>query len=87
MSPLIKTNPALTYIDNTILQAQNKAERFEIIPKYHSLVRTAGLQFSPEKKIFLPTKRKISGTHSLEQGDTTYCQKSPRFKKFEKSRK
>ena len=38
---------------------------FEIIPKYQSLVRTAGLKVSPEKKIFLPTKSKVSGTHSL----------------------
>ena len=52
MAPLIKTNQALTYIDDTILQAQNKAEMFESIPKYHSLVRTAGLKVSPEKKTF-----------------------------------
>ena len=37
MAPLVKTNQALTFIDDTILQAQNKAEMFEIIPKYHAL--------------------------------------------------
>ena len=83
MAPLIKTNQALTYIDDTILQAQNKAEMFEIIPKHHALVRTAGLKVSPEKNNFLFTKSKIFRTHSLEQGDKTYCQKSPRFKKTE----
>ena len=43
MAPLIKTNQALTNIDDTILQLQIKAGLFEIIPKNHSLVRAAGL--------------------------------------------
>ena len=41
-APLIKTNQAFTYIDDTIQQTQNKAEMFKNIRKYHSLVRTAG---------------------------------------------
>ena len=49
MAQLIKTNQALTCIDYTILQAQNKAEMFENVPKYHSVVRTAGLKNSPKK--------------------------------------
>ena len=48
MAPLIKTNQALTYTDDSILQAQNKAEMFDIIPEYHSLVLTAGSKVSPE---------------------------------------
>ena len=56
MAPLIKTNQALTYIDDTILQAQNKAEMFEIIPKHHSLERTAGLKVSLEKTFFFNKK-------------------------------
>ena len=83
MAPLIKTNQALTYIDDTILQAQNKVEMFEVIPKYHTLVRTAGSKVSPGKNIFLLTKSENSGTNSLEQGDTTYCQKSPQFENSE----
>ena len=59
MAPLIKTNQALIYIDDTILQAQNKAERFEIIPKYHALVRTAGLKVSPQKIFFFLQKVKF----------------------------
>ena len=77
---MIKTNQALTYIDDTILQSQNKAEMFEIIPKYHALVRTAGLKVSLEKTFFFLQQVNFLRTHSLEQGDTTYCQKSPRFK-------
>ena len=59
MTPLIKTNQALTYIDDTILQAQNKAELFEIIPENHSLVRTAGLNVSPERTFFFLQKLKF----------------------------
>ena len=61
MAPLIKTNQALTYIDDTILQAQNKAEMFEIIRKYHSLKRTAGLKVSPEKTFLFLQKVKFLG--------------------------
>ena len=43
MAPMIKPNQTLTYIDDTVQQAQNKAELFEIIPKTYSLVQTAGL--------------------------------------------
>ena len=57
MAPLIKTNQTHTYIEDTILQAQNKAELFEIIPKYLSLLRTAGLKVSPEKKHFPSDKK------------------------------
>ena len=60
-APLIKTNQAFTCIDDNILPAQNKAEMFEIIPKYHSLVRTAGSKFSPEKTFFFLQKVKILG--------------------------
>ena len=52
MAPLIKTNQALTYIDDTILQAQNKAEMFENIRKYHALLQSTGLKVSPEQKTF-----------------------------------
>ena len=61
MALLIKTNQALTYIDDTILQAQNRAEMFEIIPKYHSLLRTAGLKVSPEKTFLFSQKVKFLG--------------------------
>ena len=61
MVPLIKTKQALTYIDDTILQAQNKAEMFEIIPKCQCLVRTAGLRVSPEKTLFFLQKVKFLG--------------------------
>ena len=48
MTSIFKTNQSLTYFDDTILQAQYKAEVFEVIPNCHSLVRTAGLKVSPD---------------------------------------
>ena len=61
MVPLFKTNQAFLYIDDTILQAQNNAEIFEIIPKYLSLMRSVGLKSSPEKTIFFLQKVKFVG--------------------------
>ena len=57
MAPLIKTNQALTYIDVTIQLAQKEAKRFEIIPKNHCLVRTAGLKNFLSKKHFSSYKK------------------------------
>ena len=37
--PLIKEKKAITYIDDTLLQSQNKDEMFDTIREYHSLLR------------------------------------------------
>ena len=47
---LIKSRQAVTYIDDTILQAQTAEEMHSIIKKYHLLLRKAGLKAQPEKK-------------------------------------
>ena len=52
MTSIFKTIQSLTYFDDTILQAQNKDEVFEVIPDCHSLVRTAGLKVSLDQKFF-----------------------------------
>ena len=39
---LIKRKQAITYIDDTIMQSQNKNEMFTIINDYHTLLRKAG---------------------------------------------
>ena len=83
MAPLIKTNQALTYIDDTILQAQNKAEMFEIIPKYHALVRTAGLKVSPEKTFFFLQKVKFLGHIVSNKGVQPIAQRVHALKKSE----
>ena len=61
MAPLIRTNQALFYIDGTFLQAQNKAEMFEIVPKYQFLKQTAGFKVSPGKTFFFLQEVKFLG--------------------------
>ena len=59
--PLIKKKQAITYIDDTIMQLQNKGEMFSIIHEYHDLLRKAGLKAAPEKMFFFLKKRKFLG--------------------------
>ena len=54
--PLIRKKQASTYIDDTILQSQNKNEMFMIINEYHTLLRKAGLKAAPDKIFFLLKK-------------------------------
>ena len=60
--PLNKKKQAITYIDDTIMQSQNKGEMFSIIHEYHNLLRKAGLKAAPEKNFLLPQKGEIFGT-------------------------
>ena len=57
--PLIKKKQAITYIDDTIMQSQNKGEMFSIIHEYHNLLRKAGLKAAPEKTFFFFKKVKF----------------------------
>ena len=57
--PLIKKKQAITYIDNTIMQSQNKNEMFTIINEYHTLLRKAGLKAAPYKSFFFLKKVKF----------------------------
>ena len=59
--PLIKKNQAITYIDDTIMQSQNKGEMFSIIHEYQNLLRKAGLKAVPEKTFFFLKKVKFLG--------------------------
>ena len=59
--PLIKKKQAITYIDDTIMQSQNKGEMFSIIHEYHNLLRKAGLKAAPEKTFFFLKKVKFLG--------------------------
>ena len=54
--PLIKKKQAVTYIDGTIMQSQNKNEMFTIINEYHTILRKAGLKATPDQ-IFLFLKK------------------------------
>ena len=59
--PLIKKKQAITYIDDTIMQSQNKGKMFSIIREYHNLLRKAGLKAAPEKTFFFLKKVKFLG--------------------------
>ena len=59
--PLIKKKQAETYIDDIIMQSQNKGEIFSIIHEYHNLLMKAGLKAAPEKTFFFLKKVKFLG--------------------------
>ena len=59
--PPIKKKLAITYIDDTIMQSQNKGQMFPIIHEYHNLLRKAGLKAAPEKTFFFLKKVKFLG--------------------------
>ena len=59
--PLIKKKQAITYIDDIILQSQNKNEMFTVINEYHTLLRKAGLKAAPDKTFFFLKKVKFHG--------------------------
>ena len=59
--PLIKKKLAITYIDDTIMQSQNKHDMFTTIVEYHTLLPTAGLKAAPDKTFFFLKKVKFLG--------------------------
>ena len=56
-----KKKQVITYIDDTITQAQDETEMFEIIDKYHELLRKSGLKAQPEKTKFFLGKVQFLG--------------------------
>ena len=59
--PLIKKKQAITYIDDTKMQSQNKNEIFAVINEHHNLLRKAGLKAAPDKTFFFLKKVKFLG--------------------------
>ena len=59
--PLIKKKQAITYIDDTIMQSQNKNEMVTVINEYHTLLRKARLKAAPDKTFFFLKKVKLIG--------------------------
>ena len=59
--PLIKKKQAITYIDDTIMQSQNKNEMFTVISEYQTFLRKAGLKTAPDKTFFSLKKIKFLG--------------------------
>ena len=67
-APQIKRKQAITYIDDTIMQAQTENEMFEIIENYHFLLRKAGLKAQPEKTKFFLRKVQFLGHIVCKEG-------------------
>ena len=59
--PLINRKQAITYIDDTLLQAKDKREMFTIVREYHSLLRKANLKAAPDKTMFFFRKVRFLG--------------------------
>ena len=59
--PLIKKKQAITYMDDTIMQSQNKGEMVSIIHEYHTLLRKAGLKAALEKTFLFLKEVKFLG--------------------------
>ena len=58
---LIKKKQAIRYIDDKIMQSQNKNEMFTIINEHHTLLCKAGLKAAPNKTFFFLKKVKFLG--------------------------
>ena len=59
--PLIKKKQAITYIEDTIMQSQNKSEMFSIVHEYQNFFRKACLKAAPEKTLFFLKKVNFFG--------------------------
>ena len=65
--PLIKKKQAISYIEDTIMQSQNKAETFSIIHQYDDLLTKAGLKTATEKTFLFLKRVKFLG-HVISSG-------------------
>ena len=59
--PVIRKTQAITYINDTIMQSQNKNEMFTVVNEYHTLLKKAGLKPALYKKFFFLKKGKFVG--------------------------
>ena len=59
--PLIKKKQAITNIEDTRMQSQNKSEMFTVINEYQTLLRKAGLKAAPDKTFVFLKKIKFLG--------------------------
>ena len=80
--PLIKEKQAITYIDDTIMQSQNKGETFSIIHQYHNLLRKAGLKAASEKNFFFLKKVKFLGQVIPSEGVQPIAKRVKDLKNF-----
>ena len=56
---LIKKSQVITYIDDTIMQSENKSEMFTVSNEYDTLLKKAGLKATPDRTFFSLKKVKF----------------------------
>ena len=80
--PLIKKKQAITYIDDTMMQSQNKNEKFKVMDEYHTFLSKAGLKAAPDKTFFFSKKVKIARSRYISWRNSTHCKMSGRLEKI-----
>ena len=65
--PLIKKKQVFNYIDDAIMQSQNKNEMLTTINEHHILLRKANLGAAPDKTFFFLRKLNFSVTLCLQK--------------------
>ena len=83
---LIKRKKAITYIDDTLMQAGTKSEMMDIIQEYHRLLRASGLKAASEKTKFFLRKSTISRACRFTRWYSISCEESSCPQSFEISR-
>ena len=66
--PLIKKKKSITYLDDSLLQSQTKAEKLTIVHESHQLLRKGGLKAAQDKTPFFLRKIKFLRHVVSEQG-------------------
>ena len=59
--PLMKIKQAITYLDDTLLQAKDKREMFTIVGEYHSLLQKANHKAAPDETMDFLRKVRFLG--------------------------
>ena len=85
LDPLIRKKQAITYINDTILQSQNKNEMFTVIKEYHTFFKKAALKAPHDKTVFFP--KKFSWSRYIPRRNATHRKTSKSLEKSQITRK
>ena len=66
--PIIETKDALAYLDDLMMMADDKEKMFQIIIKFHHLMRKSGMKAAPDKTEYFLRKVKYLGHNISEFG-------------------
>ena len=78
--PLIKKKQAISYIDGTLMQLQNKNEMFTVINEYNTLPGKVGVSPAPDKIFFFLNKIKFLGLILSLEGIQPVAKRAKDFK-------